>query len=740
MGNKRENNRVILQTDAIQGNYPSEAQISTLDATLRRKVEEEESKKLLRQQYRKAHALEFRVMAMTDDEIDKAILLESQQPTQITADTRTAEQQAAGRKAFKQKEQEQKAVEALDKTDAIMSSSTDYIPLIGSLLRAGQYNFARDHLGYQYASNRYGLSPVISSTLDVATLPLGVSAKALAASYAGGMAGKYVGDKYFDNPHLGQFVGTLIGHPIYANASKVAQKADTAYKGYQLGKKLNKGVKDTQLITIPVEHVSPNGMTKGSALDVGEEGIHLSPVGSSTTTNIQQKTGYPFVRTGTWTFSNNTKPVEVQDVGYFGKGFNADFDNKVSNGVTNFKYTNNFEGKGNTSYLTTEPSFGLQLSKNRKIAEDDRYLSQSAEVVPEGLRLPDGTYTPKKEDANKMFADLKEYFQDWEVRSDPSSSYQQIVFNQNGVEFPVKRFLKQPDVWHVWNPQNGEVRSFDPKDGYVNTLNSAKSYTLKLRNDLIGELDYPGQLMVKRSKIAPEKSKAVDDDIDVGGTEVGDYMMKSLQNDIDEIYLSPEYIDRFMSRIPGDHSRIDVIQQIKQDLQGIKDKTKPVLFKGSPANRGTSWGSQDSGETQFFVAINPYQTIPNLKWWDSTLFHEFGHSIYRSDTSIAKNIIEANEDLTKNIKNHIIFTPKNEGDAQFLEYISGPNEFRQRIMEVVRYGIRESLTPEELYNSPIMNKVKLGKYFDKDYLVKMFKYMLATTPLITKNTDDDRSS
>lgn len=131
-----------------------------------------------------------------------------------------------------------------------------------------------------------------------------------------------------------------------------------------LGREFSRSVKNTKLINVPVEHVSPNGMTKGSALDVGEEGIHLSPTGSSTTASIQQQMGYPFVRTGTWTFSNNTRPIEVQDVGYFGRGFNPDFDAKVDRGVTNFSYTNNFEGKGNTSYLTMEPNSGLLLSKN----------------------------------------------------------------------------------------------------------------------------------------------------------------------------------------------------------------------------------------------------------------------------------------------------------------------------------------------------------------------------------------
>ena len=103
--------------------------------------------------------------------------------------------------------------------------------------------------------------------------------------------------------------------------------------------------------------------------------------------------------------------------------------------------------------------------------------------------------------------------------------------------------------------------------------------------------------MVKRSKVAPEKRKAFDDDIDVGGTEVGDHMMRSLQNDVDEVYLSPEYIDRFMWHIGDDVKREDVMAIIKRDLQMVKDRTKPVLYKGASNNRGTSWTSNnDSGE------------------------------------------------------------------------------------------------------------------------------------------------
>lgn len=184
-----------------------------------------------------------------------------------------------------------------------------------------------------------------------------------------------------------------------------------------VGRKFNRSVKNTRFVNVPVEHVSPNGMTKGSALDVGTEGIHLSPIGSPTTTNIQRTTGYPFVRTGTWTFSNNTRPVEVQDMGYFGKGFNPDFDTKVNNGTTNFSYTNNFEGNGNQSFLTTEPSFGLQLSKNTQNSKIN--WNAPAVKTSEGLRLVDDTMTPDLRGTLYNYLGLPESFDYVKSRKHP---------------------------------------------------------------------------------------------------------------------------------------------------------------------------------------------------------------------------------------------------------------------------------------------------------------------------------
>ena len=61
-------------------------------------------------------------------------------------------------------------------------------------------------------------------------------------------------------------------------------------------------------------------------------------------------------------------------------------------------------------------------------------------------------------------------------------------------------------------------------------------------------------------------------------------------------------------------------------------------------------------------------------------------------------------------------------------------------MEGVRYGIKEGLTPEEIYNKcETYGFAILRRYFKKDYLIKMLELMLGATPLLN-NTNNDKTS
>lgn len=451
------NNRITIPTDAIQSREPSTMQQSVMNEELIRKLNSEQARKKAREEYRKANILRPGILTISDEDIDKAIVAqEASKPTNLVQDNRTEKQRKASKKEFDKRYQDEQEKKRLDQVDEIMSSSTDYIPIVGSLLRAGQYNYARDHLGWKYANNRYGLSPMISSALDVATIPFGIGVKALASSYAGGMAGKYVGDKYFNNPHVGQFIGTLVGHPTYNVASK-------ASKEFQFKNILNQGIKRTKLINVPVEHVSSNGITEESGLNAAsltDVGFHFSPVGSRTTFNIQRAIRAPFVRTGTWTYSTNTKPVIALDKGNWTYNFNPELYKGLNPGNTpsenalalnqrnpNYTYINNFEGQGGRSYMTTEPNFGLVLSKNREA---------SPKII---LNRAQSVHHPTSPDG-------REYYTNGQLMAEGASP---ITLDANIFGAPVYRL--QGDLYErAVKPFVDDVRQMYNSDWYANRL------------------------------------------------------------------------------------------------------------------------------------------------------------------------------------------------------------------------------------------------------------------------------
>lgn len=56
-----------------------------------------------------------------------------------------------------------------------------------------------------------------------------------------------------------------------------------------LGRELNRSIKGTQFVNVPIEHVSTKGITEGAGLNASsasDVGFHFSPAGSATTTNI----------------------------------------------------------------------------------------------------------------------------------------------------------------------------------------------------------------------------------------------------------------------------------------------------------------------------------------------------------------------------------------------------------------------------------------------------------------------
>lgn len=752
MGRKLIKRKITANSDAIQSSEPSSIEVSAKQNRIQQQLAQDEAQKQARLEYIRNNALKPGVLLMSDADIDRAITLQQIRPAQLYQDNKTEDQRKAAQRAFEQQEQRQQFEKQLEAADAVMSVSTDYIPIVGSLLRGGQYQATKDVLGYDEANKRY--SPLIGATLDLATLPFGVASKSLAASYAGGMAGRYVGDK-FNNPHAGQFVGTLLGHPTANFAANSANNARRFYNGYRLGQALNNSLKNTKLIVKPVEHVSPFGITNGSSLDVGTEGIHLSSIGSSTTPRVEQfflnEGKFPFVRTGTWTYSTNTKPVWVKDVGSFKRGYNPDFDSKVDNGITNFSYTNNFEGKGNTSYATMEPSFGLQLSKN--IKDDQIDWNAPAVKTSEGLRLVDGTMTPNLRGTLYNYLGFpSEYFNYTSIKSHPEwgEGFIGEKYSQNGRDYYIGENSNRSKVVYKL-PGESDFHMIEPtsEQDYWRIIGEINDAILTSRHRFIESLpDNEIKNIVRSQGISKETDlSGLDNSYSIEGTRLGDILQSKVKNDIQDVYLSDEYITRYMKSVgisPENRDFRELLKnRISYDLNKTYNKAIPAFYRTEDSNGGASDYLIDyfGRPIQFKYGINGNMHPDYLQNdWTSILFHEFGHNIFADTTPFSKYIRKHSATLRYNYPLEFTkpeYVLQSYDPDSFVNYISKLNEFRQRIMEGVRYGIKEgNLTPEEIYNECEISGFKeLKKYFRKDYLIKMLGLMLSTTPVIVNSND-----
>lgn len=760
MGVNTNKQRIVLQTDAIQGNEPSRLQVAAMTDKARRRLQEQRRLQQARIQYRQTHSRIPGIDTMSDEEIDRNIYLETKPVAQFRQDRKTTTQRRAGEEAFKRLEAEEEAKkrnqDVLDRGDAIMSVSTDYVPLLGSVLRAGQYNFARQNLGYDYASNRYGYTPLISSTIDVATIPLGVGTKQLAVSYAGGIGGRYVGNTYFDSPYAGQFIGTLLGGPVYNTVTNVASNANSAYKGFRLGREFNRGINNAQFFNTPVEHVSNNGVTIGSALDVGNEGIHLSPIGSSTTPRVEQfllnQGQFPYVRRGIWTFTNNTAPVEVKDLGYFGKGFNKDFDTKVNEGFKNFVYSNNYEGKfgdkQNVSFLTMDPSHNLQLSKNTQNSEIN-WEEPISSISTNIFQLADGTLIPEyRSNLLSQYLGNPQSFRGKIFSNYPNMGIFDNIYKyqQNGRQYLLG--IGPNNIAYATPETNGVKFIPFNANNYEEALSQAETTILNSRNSFIESFpDQTSKDIIRTQQLAPESLMFSIIPRKDPISRLEDTIRSRKITEAEEIYLSDEYIDRYMKSLglnPNSIFREQIRQQLSNDLHTIEEDSSPTLFFNSNSDLGGSSQTIDAINNQFYLyGINSNADKSLLKDWPSVIFHEGGHNLWRSNTKMGNYIRNYDIELLK--KYPLEYTnPKYAQEAKnpntYAGYLSKPTEFRQRIMEGFRYGIKEGLTPREIYDEcDVSGFIELKKFFNKEYLIKMLGLMLGTVPVMV-NIDNDKTS
>lgn len=483
------------------------------------------------------------------------------------------------------------------------------------------------------------------------------------------------------------------------------ERGNNVVNRFRLAREMNKSNEATRFVNVPIEHVSPNGVTTGAALDRGVEGIHFSPVGSSTSTTIQQSMGYPYVRAGTWTYSSNTAPVGITDVGYFKRGYNPDFDAKVDKGYTNFKYNNQFEGRGNVSYLTTEPNFGLQLSKNVAYAKVEPIQTNNISSV----------YSNYLHDTKDFYGTgLSGKIGDTSVIVETAPDGKVYI---SGSTIGSQKF---------------------------NTEVDAVEYLKKLHSDYISTLSPAEREMYLKQNVVNEYS-----DTSVpskGSSEFTADIKQRSQDDIDLFYGSEEYTDRFNKRVSeyyNDEFDLQLTSDQLSELKGqfdnmladIQAKYQPGIFRGEP------YGFANAQTMNVGLNANLSYTRPELI--NPTITHEFGHLIwhypwFHQTKGTRFNVVnDTNISLMGNPSEHLTSVGKSLPQDR-IDYITDHNELRQRIIPIVKEAMQKGWTPEQAYQkSKLVKYADLDTIFNKDYIIKLIGGMLSIGPILFKDNENN---
>lgn len=372
-------------------------------------------------------------------------------------------------------------------------------------------------------------------------------------------------------------------------------------------------------------------------------------------------------------------------------------------------------------------------------------------VTSEGIKLADGTLTKSTEG----FDDLEKYFGQGHIKYNGNTT----TYSHNGRKYNI---TQSPGKYDVETPEGTQSFSY-PTDGDIfsiltgkaNARKGAQEFILNSRNNWINSLDDISQQVVRRQQTAPHLIVDSNNQADLSDRElvlkdgpIYDFIKNSVRSDIDNVYLSDMYIDRYMKSLGQDPkdlvSRSIISERLKNDLDDT-DAINDIMYYQQPPNNG-GLSSHDA----YIYGINgnaryDFLTKDNIS---STIFHEFGHNLFGQNTSTGKyiraydtNLLKDDNPLDNLSMTSDIMSRIDPNFKKYIDYLSKPTEFRQRIMEGVRYGILNgNLTPEQIYKQCQLSGFSgLKKCFTKQYLIKMLGAMLGTAPVIINATNDKSS-
>lgn len=485
--------------------------------------------------------------------------------------------------------------------------------------------------------------------------------------------------------------------PVTNNLSIGARNTKRAIDEFKLAREINKSAKNTKLINKDIEVVSPIGITEGAGLNAhssSDVGFHFSPRWSSTSTAIQNQTKAPFVRVGYQTTSENIPYIVVNDKGNWTYNFNPEIYKGVNPGTTlsdnvlaldkigpNFKYINLYEGKGSPSYFTTDTN-SIQLSKN---ASAPRYYEP---LETSSITMRENMFVTNLGRVGPLYSG---FIGKDQIMLNPSKN---IIFRYDG--------------------ENWIKTQFENKSEYVNTLK-------KMHDDYVSTLSELDKKLYLKSNVVQRDQEII------APYDIDKLVHKKSQEHIEDFYKSPEYKDRFMTKISND-IKVDPNQAYEGLLLDLDEVQKHYITKLFTHN--IRRGLARTGELGLNVRVPKHSA-------DITIPHEFGHLIYDRVTPSIDIIRRLNEKVIgypiHNLRSDVFEI--NPGiSREYIDYVSDFDELRQRIIPAVEEMFKNGWTVEETYNKSIaLKEAQLKDIFNKDYILKLLGGMLSTTPLILNN-------
>lgn len=376
-----------------------------------------------------------------------------------------------------------------------------------------------------------------------------------------------------------------------------------------------------------------------------------------------------------------------------------------------------------TYSISNQPS-STQTSASPTTGPD--WYAKPVKRADGNYELVDGTVIPEE----KVQSPILERYLGTPVSKDNYST----TFSQNG-------------TYTIAPIPGGGVAAHAPWDPGFTFFPSEKdgvNYLLNHRKQFIDDIQIPGMAdyIKNRRQVHPiGNGEDLWDNPDRLSPTYSDFLKETLKKIAYDFYLSPQYIDRFTKVFGGD--KVGTGKGIAHDLDAMLADTNIIEYSMPHVNHGISQldngqpGNPDVG----YIGLNTNSYyLDNKDYWTSALFHELGHNIRKNNTSLSSSILRYSDDILRDnpIEYSVDLSKLSKNNLNYMYYISRPEEFRQRVIEGVRYMWKNNLTPEQVVSNPTNTGFDdLKEYIKKDYLIKMLGMMLATSPLIMKNNDNE---